>query len=95
MKSSRINTFITNVETGEEFHLALEIPSSGPTMGHSSNEAAAAIKHHDEAEDTLVKGTLELVYLWYIFGSTTSAQVDTTRVVSGCLLSKGLSSLTP
>ena len=62
MRASRINTFIRNVETGEEFHLAKETPSSGPTMGHSSNETAASIKCHDDADATLLKGTP--MYLW-------------------------------
>ena len=61
-QSSKANTIIRNGEIGEESHLPLEIPTSGPTMGHSSQETAASIKQHDDVEATLVKGTL--LYLW-------------------------------
>ena len=52
MKASKKNTYIVN---GEQFPLSSEIPSSGPTI-------AASIKHHNDIEATLVKGTL--LHLW-------------------------------
>ena len=60
--SSQINTFVRNVETGEEFHLARMTPCASINTGLSSAEAAASIKSDDGAEAALVIGTAE--YLW-------------------------------
>jgi len=54
LASSKKNTYIVNGETGEEFPLASEIPSSATIT--------ASIKQHDDDQATLVKGTL--LYLW-------------------------------
>jgi len=65
IKTSRINTFIRNVQTGQEFHLASQppcLPSAAPPMGHASAEIAASIKCQDDIEATMVKGTQ--LYLW-------------------------------
>ena len=62
IRSSYINTFVRNVESGEEFHLAREAACSSLNMGLPSTEAAAVIKAHDDAEAELVKGTPK--YLW-------------------------------
>ena len=62
IRSSYINTFVRNIESGEEFHLARETPCSSLNMGLPSIEAAAVIKAHDDAEAVLVKGTPK--YLW-------------------------------
>ena len=64
IRVSYINTFVQNIESQEEFHLARETPCSSLNMGLPSIEAAVAIviKAHDDAEAALVKGTPK--YLW-------------------------------
>ena len=61
-KASRINTYIRNSITGEEFHLGMEASCTGTNMGLPSAEAAASIISLDEAEASSSEGTPK--YLW-------------------------------
>ena len=62
MFSSRINTIIRNVATGEEFPLTREITSSNINMGLANAEAAASIKAHDDSQSELAQGTSKCLW---------------------------------